>query len=65
MDTTTVRTNLPAGTPEDLRAFAERLAELGVGVRLSPPVGRTTLPVLEELGGAPLSELVVRARRGE
>ena len=61
----TTRTNLPAGTPEDLRVFAERMAAVGAAVRLSPAAEHTTLPDLVEAGGRPLSEIVVAARRGE
>jgi hypothetical protein len=59
------RTNLPAGAPEDLRVFAERMAAVGAEVRLSPPSEGTTLPDLVVADGRPLSEIVVAARRGE
>lgn len=53
-----------ADVPEDLRIFEERLGHLGIRISL-PNVGPgVPLHPLEEIGGRPLSALILDARRG-
>jgi hypothetical protein len=51
--------------PEDLRILRDRLAELGVHVRLPTARGDFKLPKPIRVKGESLSETVIRMRRGD
>ena len=65
MRVTITRSAAPEVITEDLAVFARRMAEAGVRVRLPSAGAGYELPEPWRIEGEPLSETVIRARRGE